>query len=122
LAFTLRREIFVYASYPSVLTAIALLVPLSGSAHSAALESEPTAQVPLALEYRSAFAGYRPHREEEVADWRAVNDEVARIGGHVGILGGAGHGADAREGAAGSGAGGPPRRPAPDSGTHGTHH
>ena len=37
-------------------------------------------------QYRSAFEGYRPHRDQNVADWRSVNDEVARAGGHIGIM------------------------------------
>jgi hypothetical protein len=34
----------------------------------------------------SAFAGYRPFREEEMAPWREVNDEVGRLGGHSGHM------------------------------------
>ena len=39
--------------------------------------------------YQSAFAGYQALQEAaEPADaqWRAVNDEVARVGGHAGIF------------------------------------
>ena len=55
-----------------------------------------------ATSYRSAFDGYRPFREEAVTDWRALNDEVGRVGGHVGIMRDAGgHGG---HGAHGSGA------------------
>lgn len=39
-----------------------------------------------AAEYRSAFADYRPYQEPEIADWRALNDEVGRVGGHLGIV------------------------------------
>ena len=56
-----------------------------------AAESMPTdaaAAVPAAT-YRSAFEGYRPATEEPVADWRALNEEVAAIGGHIGIMRGA---------------------------------
>lgn len=42
-------------------------------------------------QYQSAFTGYRPLRDEKPAPWREVNDEVARVGGHLGIVGGAGH-------------------------------
>ncbi len=56
--------------------------------------ADPAAQVPAA-KHESAFTGYRGFREEPLAPWREVNDEVARAGGHIGILGGApaGHGA-----------------------------
>lgn len=36
--------------------------------------------------YRSALEGYFRYREPEPADWRQVNDEVAKAGGHVGIM------------------------------------
>lgn len=41
------------------------------------------------LKYDSAFAGYSPYREEKLAPWREVNDEVGRVGGHMGIFSGA---------------------------------
>jgi hypothetical protein len=34
----------------------------------------------------SAFAGYRSFRDEPLADWRAVNDEVRGLGGHAGHI------------------------------------
>jgi hypothetical protein len=46
---------------------------------------EPKAPVP-AIEHRSAFEGYRRHTEPEVSGWREMNEEVRRIGGHVGIV------------------------------------
>jgi len=39
-----------------------------------------------AVPYRSAFDGYRRFGDTRPADWKAVNDEVARAGGHIGIL------------------------------------
>lgn len=36
------------------------------------------------LEYRSVLADYVPHREGEMVDWRAANDTVGRLGGHMG--------------------------------------
>ena len=53
--------------------------------------ADPGAKVP-AVKYESAFAGYAPYREEKLAPWREVNDEVGKVKGHVGIFGGAGHG------------------------------
>jgi hypothetical protein len=46
---------------------------------------KPEASVP-SVTYRSAFADYRPYREQEISPWREVNDEVARVGGHAGVL------------------------------------
>src|SRR5688572_33079263 len=61
---------------------------------AALLAAAAAAQQP---QYESAFAGYRPYREEPAADWRGINEEVARVGGHLGVVGGAsghaGHGA-----------------------------
>lgn len=34
----------------------------------------------------SAFAGYRSYRDEPLADWRAVNDEMRGLGGHAGHI------------------------------------
>jgi len=53
--------------------------------------ADPAAPAP-AVKYESAFTGYRGFREEPLASWRGVNDEAARAGGHIGIVGGA-HGA-----------------------------
>jgi hypothetical protein len=55
--------------------------------------ADPQAKVP-APAYVSAFASYRPLRDEPLAPWREINEEVARIGGHIGMFGGAhaGHG------------------------------
>ena len=51
--------------------------------------ADPTAPAPPAR-YESPFASYVPFREQEVAPWRDVNEEVAKAGGHGGIFGGAG--------------------------------
>ena len=69
-------------------------------------------------QYDSAFTAYQPYREQPVADWRAVNEEVGRIGGHIGIVGGAsGH---ASHGTAKPSAadGQPPQRGAPAAHGH----
>ena len=34
----------------------------------------------------SAYEGYRPYRDEPLAPWREVNDEVGRVGGHSGVV------------------------------------
>lgn len=41
--------------------------------------------------YESVFTGYQTYQDEKTASWREVNDEVGRIGGQIGIFGGAGH-------------------------------
>jgi len=45
--------------------------------------ADPKASVPL-RPYVSAFEGYRPYVDPEIARWREVNDEVGRLKGHVG--------------------------------------
>jgi hypothetical protein len=47
--------------------------------------ADPNAQVPETA-YRSAFDGYRKHELSKQTPWRDANQEVGRIGGHVGIL------------------------------------
>ena len=51
----------------------------------------PDVPVPAA-KYESAFAGYRPFHEEKIASWRELNDEVGKVGGHIGMFRGAAHG------------------------------
>jgi hypothetical protein len=41
---------------------------------------DPAAAVPR-LEYRSALRGYRPLADTPPGDWRALNDQVHRVGG-----------------------------------------
>lgn len=70
------------------------LTPLAVLAQQPATKIDsaaPRAAVP-AVKYESAFAGYLPYRDEQLASWREVNDEAARVGGHIGIFGGAAHG------------------------------
>ncbi len=42
--------------------------------------ADPQARVPL-LHYRSGLQAYRPWAEQRSGNWRALNDEVTRIGG-----------------------------------------
>ena len=46
------------------------------------------ARVP-ATQYDSAFTGYQPYREQKLAPWRELNDEVHKAGGHIGLFGNA---------------------------------
>ena len=64
---------------------LAHVAPLFAAAPAPTDVSAPAPQV----KYRSAFEGYRTFREEPLADWRSVNDEVAQAGGHIGIMRGA---------------------------------
>ena len=66
---------------------LAQAAPLFAAAPAPA---EPSAPAP-AVTYRSAFESYRGHRDEPIKDWRALNDEVGVVGGHVGIFRSAGH-------------------------------
>ena len=68
----------------AVLSAVAMA---GAQAQTAAEENvtDPAARVP-AVSYRSAFEDYVSYREPAIAPWREVNDEVARAGGHAGIL------------------------------------
>lgn len=52
--------------------------------------ADPAAKTPP-VKYESAFTGYVPYREGKIEQWRDLNDEVGRVGGHVGMFGGAGH-------------------------------
>lgn len=56
--------------------------------------------------YDSAFKGYRPHSDPEVARWRESNEEMGRLKGHVGHV---------------PGSAAPATAPASKSG-HGAHH
>ena len=44
-------------------------------------EAGQTAVSPV--EYRSAFADYKPFADQELVDWRKANDEVGAAGGHA---------------------------------------
>lgn len=59
-----------------------------GAAHASERRPDPTdpqAAVPATV-YRSPFAGYVPFDDTKRADWRALNEEVRRAGGHIGIM------------------------------------
>ena len=100
--------------YFAVATMVAL-APWAAAQQSRPDPADPAAPAP-AVKYESAFAGYAPYREEKLAPWREVNDEVAKVRGHAGIFGGAGHGAGEKASpakpAAGKPAAGKPAEPA----------
>ncbi len=72
---------------PSML-ALAAFAACAASAHGYAGGRDPldsAAPVPP-LEYRSVFSGYRPYQDVSAGRWREVNEQVGRLGGHVGHL------------------------------------
>jgi hypothetical protein len=88
---------------------LAALAAGNAGAQSAARPdpADPASRVPE-IAYRSAFDGYQKHELSKQIPWREANDEVHRIGGHVGILrqrGAQDDGAPGR-GASGAGTGG----------------
>lgn len=89
----------------SVLYLLAIACASTASAQDLrrAEPKDALAPVPPAT-YRSAFEGYAGFRDEEPLDWRKLNDEVAKAGGHLGIFRGAGR--------AGHGMHKPPAKPA----------
>ena len=84
----------------AVLAAIAQLA--AAQQRAPAHPADPAAPAP-AVRYESVFTTYRGFREESLVPWRDANDEVARVGGHVGIVGGAGRGIPAARPAAPAG-------------------
>ena len=66
-------------------------------------------------DYRSAFQDYRPYRDAPLANWRAVNEEVRRVGGHIGIFGAWAHAAHGAPKATPAQAGQPAIRSAPSA-------
>ena len=76
-----------------------------------AIALDPQAKVPAA-QFRSAFEGYRPFAEQELADWRKANEEVAAAGGHGGHRPGQGPGPQTSK----------PQPGKPESAGHQDHH
>lgn len=66
---------------------LAALAAGNAGAQSAARPdpADPTVRVPETV-HRSAFEDYRNHDLSKQVPWRAANEEVGRVGGHVGIL------------------------------------
>jgi hypothetical protein len=62
-----------------VVALISMSVPPAGAQTAAVGGSKPT-------EFQSTFHDYRPFKDQPPASWRAVNDQVARVGGHAGAL------------------------------------
>ncbi len=87
----------------------ALALPVAHAAEPLATPpaADANARVPE-TQYRSAFTGYQPFREQKLAPWRELNDDVHKAGGHMGIF--SGNSLDNAGGAAGTRAA-PPAHP-----------
>lgn len=72
--------------YKSIAFTLVASVAASAAAQVAARPdpADPKAAAPTRPAYESAFKGYRPHSEPEVARWRESNEEMGRLKGHVG--------------------------------------
>ncbi len=68
------------------LTALAAVVPSAHGQHSATGPRSSSAPESVPPSYQSPFSTYRAYRDEPPGVWREVNDEVARVGGHAGVL------------------------------------
>lgn len=67
----------------------ALALPALAQERRTSLDPLDPVEKSSAVAYQSAFANYRPLQEfTDTPDkhWRAINEEVARVGGHMGIL------------------------------------
>jgi hypothetical protein len=74
--------------FPIALGIATLAAPAIAAEPAHAPATAANARVPD-TKYDSAFTGYQPFREQKLAPWRALNDDVHQAGGHIGIFGGA---------------------------------
>jgi len=69
-------------------TAVALAALAASSAGAQAPArpdpADPKAGGAARAAYESAFKGYRPHGDSELARWRDSNEQAGRLGGHMG--------------------------------------
>lgn len=77
-------------SIPPWMAIVALtILPLAATAQDKPKPADPAnpAEAVAPLLYESAFAGYQALSQPEQSpdkNWRAINDEMGRLGGHVG--------------------------------------
>lgn len=64
---------------------MALLIALAATTAWAAFDTTEAPRFPSV--YQSVFADYQSFQDEALHDWRKVNDEMGRLGGHMGHLG-----------------------------------
>ncbi len=72
--------------YKSIAFMLAASVAGSAAAQGTARPdpADPKAATPSRPAYESAFKGYRPYGDPEVARWRDSNEQAGRLGGHRG--------------------------------------
>lgn len=64
----------------TLLTAItSITVVASHASAQTTVPASPTAAIPVP--FKSAFEGYQAYSDDKMTNWKAANDEVARIGG-----------------------------------------
>jgi len=68
-------------AFAAAAAALALAAP--AGAQPRPRPDDPAVKTPPAAQ-TSAFEGYRRFRDEEMVPWREINDEVGRLGGHMG--------------------------------------
>ena len=71
--------------YRLIAAAAIACAPLAAAAQAAAKPDPAKAKAGTpAAAYESAFTGYRPYVDPELARWREVNEEMGRLNGHIG--------------------------------------
>ena len=78
---------------------------------------DPRAWVP-AVDYRSTLTTYLPYRDPSLASWREMNEQVGRLGGHVGHTDAGRTGAGKASIPAAKPAAGSPKPPSSGHGSH----
>jgi hypothetical protein len=94
------------------------LYALTSPLFAADVKPTDAAAAAPSIKYHSAFERYRPFHEEPLADWRALNEEVAGVGGHAGIMRGDTSHAGAAGNSSGTPAGGVPQAPLGSANRH----
>lgn len=66
--------------------AVAVISAAGANAQSPARPDpmDPKAAIPARPGHDSAFKDYRPYTDAPAANWRGANEEVGRLGGHLG--------------------------------------
>ncbi len=67
---------------------VLVLALLAAPGLAPAAEASPSEKSPpQARVHGTAFAGYRPLTDDPMRSWRDANDEMGRLGGHMGHIG-----------------------------------